>query len=154
MAAKGEGSNESKKRKSSSSAADGSKGEKPSNPKKVKLPSSSSNPNKGPNKPFKSSKQQSQQQQPLKFKSKFGKSDTHGEKTVPKTKRELRLQAKVKSFFPSIYLIKWWDMNFRYNYSMGSNGIIIPWEVYTCFFPPCKAVLGISRGWMRPHWAL
>ncbi|KAE9455155.1 hypothetical protein C3L33_12926, partial [Rhododendron williamsianum] len=94
MAAKGEGSNESRKRKSSSSAADGSKGEKPSNPKKVKLPSSSSHPNKGPNKPFKSSKQQSQQQQPLKFKSKFGKSDTHGEKTVPKTKRELRLQAK------------------------------------------------------------
>ncbi|KAF7146008.1 hypothetical protein RHSIM_Rhsim04G0228200 [Rhododendron simsii] len=96
MAAKGEGSNESKKRKrplTSSSASDSSKGEKPSNPKKVKLPSSS-HPNKGANKPFKSTKQQSQQQQPLKFKSKFGKSDTHGEKTVPKTKRELRLQAK------------------------------------------------------------
>ncbi|XP_058212550.1 pumilio homolog 24 [Rhododendron vialii] len=96
MAAKGEGSNESKKRKrplTSSSATDSSKGEKPSNPKKVKLPSSS-HPNKGANKPFKSTKRQSQQQQPLKFKSKFGKSDTHGEKTVPKTKRELRLQAK------------------------------------------------------------
>lgn len=93
MAAKGEGSSELKKRKRvPSSATDGNKGEKPSNPKKVKLPSSNQA-NKGPKKPFKSTKPQ-QQQQPLKFKSKFGKSDSHGEKQVPKTKRELRIQAK------------------------------------------------------------
>ncbi|XP_057487194.1 pumilio homolog 24-like [Actinidia eriantha] len=85
MAAKGEGSNESKKRKRFSST-DG-KGEK-SNPKKVKLPSK--DPNKGPKKPFKPAKQQ-----PHKAKSQFGKSEAnYGDKAVPKTTRERRLQAK------------------------------------------------------------
>ena len=86
MAAKGEGSNESKKRKRFS-ATDG-KGEK-LNPKKVKLPSKDQN--KGPKKPLKPAKQQ-----PHKAKSQFGKSEAnYGEKEVPKTTRERRLQAKV-----------------------------------------------------------
>ncbi|THG18649.1 hypothetical protein TEA_005328 [Camellia sinensis var. sinensis] len=93
MAAKRQGSTESKKRKKFSAIEpeDGPKeplksskheGEK-SNPKKVKLSSTH------PKKPFKSFKQQ-----PFKLKPQFAKSEAGGEKNVSKTKRELRLEAK------------------------------------------------------------
>ncbi|GMP56964.1 hypothetical protein CsSME_00021248 [Camellia sinensis var. sinensis] len=124
MAAKRQGSTESKKRKKFS-AIEPEDGEK-SNPKRVKF--SSNHPNKGPKKPFKSSKHEggksklplnhqtkgeksnpkkvklssthpkkpfkSSKQQPFKLKPQFAKSEAGGEKNVSKTKRELRLEAK------------------------------------------------------------
>ncbi|KAL7252147.1 hypothetical protein ACSBR1_013904 [Camellia fascicularis] len=111
MAAKRQGSTESKKRKKFS-AKEPEDGEK-SNPKRVKF--SSNHPNKGPKKPFKSSKHEGGKSKlPLNhpnkgpkepFKSsehegeksnpkKFAKSEAGGEKNVLKTKRELRLEAK------------------------------------------------------------
>ncbi|KAL6990025.1 hypothetical protein U1Q18_015777 [Sarracenia purpurea var. burkii] len=85
MAAKGQGSNDSKKRKRFL-GTDG-KGEK-SNSKKVKFPSNH-HPNKGPKKPFRSP-----EQQPHKIESQFGKSETVGAKKVTQTKHERRLQSK------------------------------------------------------------
>ncbi|XP_052189701.1 pumilio homolog 24 [Diospyros lotus] len=83
MAAKGRGSDESKKRKGVSPADDGEK----SNPKKVK--SFPNRPHKAPTKRL-----ESHRQQPHKFKSQFGKSHAPEEKAAPKTKRERRLHAK------------------------------------------------------------
>ncbi|GMP56979.1 hypothetical protein CsSME_00021254 [Camellia sinensis var. sinensis] len=124
MAAKRQGSTESKKRKKFS-AIEPEDGEK-SNPKRVKF--SSNHPNKGQKKPFKSSKHEggksklplnhqtkgeksnpkkvklssthpkkpfkSSKQQPFKLKPQFAKSEAGGQKNVSKTKRELRLEAK------------------------------------------------------------
>ncbi|CAL5337911.1 unnamed protein product [Camellia sinensis] len=119
MAAKRQGSTESKKRKKFS-AIEPEDGEK-SNPKRVKFSSNHPNKvtlessNKGPKEPLKSSKHEgeksnpkkvklssthpkkpfkSSKQQPFKLKPQFAKSEAGGEKNVSKTKRELRLEAK------------------------------------------------------------
>ncbi|CAL5393374.1 unnamed protein product [Camellia sinensis] len=119
MAAKRQGSTESKKRKKFS-AIEPEDGEK-SNPKRVKFSSNHPNKvtlessNKGPKEPLKSSKHEGEKsnpkkvklssthpkkpfksfkQQPFKLKPQFAKSEAGGEKNVSKTKRELRLEAK------------------------------------------------------------
>ncbi|CAL5393366.1 unnamed protein product [Camellia sinensis] len=119
MAAKRQGSTESKKRKKFS-AIEPEDGEK-SNPKRVKFSSNHPNKvtlessNKGPKEPLKSSKHEgeksnpkkvklssthpkkpfkSSKQQPFKLKPQFAKSEAGGEKNVSKTKSELRLEAK------------------------------------------------------------
>ncbi|XAR48675.1 hypothetical protein NMG60_11031568 [Bertholletia excelsa] len=84
MAAKGQGSSDSKKRKRF--PATKPEGDK-SNPKKVKLQAKV--PGNGPKKSFKSSKAQRN-----KFKSQFPKPEAAREEKVPKTKRERRLHAK------------------------------------------------------------